>query len=298
LHLSEGSVPGPSLEFAQSSPEARQTQEHREELRECNRNDGLWRRAVLLLFPLQLGLEKNVNKLYMSCLLRYFELEASLGAMGGRPRMAHFFVGCQGRELLYVDPHVVQPAALHKASGEAKEGSDPYSFRNLPSVQAIPIERIDSSISLAFYCCCDADLQKLVSGLKKMEEVEENVPVRSEPFRPLELRSQQVHRPWCDADSLGQDFSFSESPCGDSPTLNFMLPKLSEDSSKAGNISRQSSFDLADEAICDPAESGVDDRSSQGAAVTAEADDVEVKCSKPKMCVGSAWSSIEAPVWQ
>ncbi|CAK0824248.1 unnamed protein product, partial [Prorocentrum cordatum] len=74
-----------------------------------------WQRAVLLLFPLQLGLGRHASEAHVDAVLRYFELASSLGAMGGRPRMAHFFVGRQGRELLYVDPHVVQPAALPEA---------------------------------------------------------------------------------------------------------------------------------------------------------------------------------------
>lgn len=50
-------------------------------------------KAVLLLFPMQLGIDKNVNEVHIPSLLRYFELPSSLGAMGGRPRMAHYFVG-------------------------------------------------------------------------------------------------------------------------------------------------------------------------------------------------------------
>jgi len=159
-----------------------------------------WQRAVLLLFPLQLGLEKCVSRASVPALLRYFELPTSLGAMGGRPRMAHFFVGRQGRELLYVDPHVVQPAAI---SSEA--------FHNTPTVQSIPVEHIDSSISFAFYCRNEADLADLLEGLRSIEASEENAPIHSEPTRPYALRTVQACGTppmlWCDEDNMGHSFT-------------------------------------------------------------------------------------------
>lgn len=223
-----------------------------------------WQRAVLLLFPLQLGLEKNVSEAHVPGLLRYFELQASLGAMGGRPRMAHFFVGRQGHNLLYVDPHVVQPAAVDgqgatanmpataplgstgtcqtaaqpalppsaavpppapveveiagefaheagtsseftkddrplgsvdtlrgsnsNAAGTSAHLASAETFRNTPTVQTIPIEHIDSSISFAFYCHDEADLQELLAGLKHIEASDANAPIRVEPTRPPALR--------------------------------------------------------------------------------------------------------------
>lgn len=164
-------------------------------------HNGRWQRAVLLLFPLQLGLEKYVSEDRTSAVLRYFELRSSLGAMGGRPRMAHFFVGRQGRGLMYVDPHVVQPAAVTgHTSAEANEGAGPASssctasdtFRNAPTVQTLPVEHIDSSISFAFYCRSEADLLELLADLRRIEAEEANAPIRSEPTRPAALRRPQV----------------------------------------------------------------------------------------------------------
>jgi len=251
-----------------------------------------WHRAVLLLFPLQLGLERNVSKYYVPALLRYFELQTSLGAMGGRPRMAHFFVGRQGSNLFYIDPHVVQQAALPSASGDVGErlnGSFAglHTFKNLPSVQAIPIEHIDSSISLAFYCCCDNDLAVLIASLKKIDETEENAPIRSEPVRPPELRLQK-------GESLHLDISGVPSDYDPSLATDLMLMEMAADSPSSGpadgdgplmemaaarkSRSRQSSFDLADAAIVE-------------ADVRNEA---QADSSKPNMNVGAAWACIEA----
>eukprot|EP00929_Paragymnodinium_shiwhaense_P097895 TRINITY_DN5947_c0_g1_i1.p1 TRINITY_DN5947_c0_g1~~TRINITY_DN5947_c0_g1_i1.p1 ORF type:complete len:1008 (-),score=213.18 TRINITY_DN5947_c0_g1_i1:133-3090(-) len=189
----------------------------------------LWPRGVLLLFPLQLGLEKHISEAHSSVVLRYFELSSSLGAMGGRPRMAHFFVGTRGRELLFVDPHVVQAAALLAStpttssdSRESRPGSDsateaeinnashsgrasneaspqprreaeaPFfsesTFLNTPMVQMMPVDHIDASISFAFYCRSEADLQTLLADLRRIDAREANAPIRAEPTRPAGLR--------------------------------------------------------------------------------------------------------------
>lgn len=161
--------------------------------------DARWQRSVLLLFPLQLGLEKCVSKEHTAAVLRYFETPSSLGAMGGRPRMAHFFVGRQGHGLLYVDPHVVQPAAtLDPASSDAKDPAGKLSprsasetFRNAPTVQTIPVEQIETSISFAFYLRSEADLKQLQEFLLKVEEEEGDGPIRSERSRPLALTAPQ-----------------------------------------------------------------------------------------------------------
>jgi hypothetical protein len=154
-----------------------------------------WNRAVLLLFPLQLGLEKHVSDAHVNAVLRYFELPSSLGAMGGRPRMAHFFVGRRCRELLYVDPHVVQPAAVSSSNtdGDEEEGE---TFVNTPTVQTIPVEHIDSSISFAFYCQSEADLRGLLAGVRRVEAAEANAPIRAEKTRPPALRPPGCQGPW------------------------------------------------------------------------------------------------------
>mmetsp|Transcript_40123 Transcript_40123/g.114690 ORF Transcript_40123/g.114690 Transcript_40123/m.114690 type:complete len:762 (-) Transcript_40123:348-2633(-) len=166
-----------------------------------------WDRGVLLLFPLQLGPHKYVSEARVPAVLRYLELQSSLGAMGGRPRMAHYLVGRQGRSLLYVDPHVVQPAAISGSEGEASEGAPGFAgtetFKNGPTVQIIPVEQIDSSISFAFYCRCEADLKELVEGLQRVEADEG--PIRSETTRPLALRLPQAL--WHDTDCLWSSFT-------------------------------------------------------------------------------------------
>lgn len=184
-----------------------------------------WKKAVLLLFPLQLGLDRYVNEAYIPSVLRYFELRSSLGAMGGRPRMAHFFVGRHGHDLLFVDPHVVQPAAI--PSDGPQYGSE--TFRNLATVQTMSIEQIDSSISLAFYCSSEADLAELVEGVRWIDSTQVNAPVRAEATRPPALRFPHMltgtaQSPWCDLEGMTPStdvFQYDDQILSMSPDLSF-----------------------------------------------------------------------------
>lgn len=75
------------------------------------RNDGVlgWNRPVLILVPLRLGLN-GVNPIYYSSLQHYFTLPQCVGIAGGRPSSSYYFVGVQGNQLFYIDPHHTKPS--------------------------------------------------------------------------------------------------------------------------------------------------------------------------------------------
>lgn len=248
-----------------------------------------WQRAVLLLFPLQLGLGKYVHERYASGALRYFELPSSLGAMGGRPRMAHFFVGRQERGLLYVDPHVVQAAVTASdnntdesvgADGGPSAASE--AFRNAPKVQTIEVEHIDSSISFAFYIRSEEDLAELLAGLRLIEADEADAPVRVERTRPLALRHPQVvDHSFLEGDPFGVDDAFLEADLAEV-----------ERPLQSGDCAR-------------PAGAGDDDGWDRGAdGGDSTADDLCLSASEQAppaggerraLCVGPAWADISTP---
>lgn len=63
-----------------------------------------WNRPVLVLVPLRLGLN-GVNPIYYNSLQHYFTLPQCVGIAGGRPSSSYYFVGAQGTQLFYIDPH-------------------------------------------------------------------------------------------------------------------------------------------------------------------------------------------------
>lgn len=68
-----------------------------------------WRPLVIMM-PLRLGIEK-LNLVYKEPILKVFQLPHTLGIIGGKPKMSLYFVGCQGEDLIYLDPHTVQTAS-------------------------------------------------------------------------------------------------------------------------------------------------------------------------------------------
>lgn len=102
-----------------------------------------WQVPLLLLIPLRLGLD-SLNQRYGKTLKEMFKLTGCVGAMGGRPNAALYFVGTQDEELLYLDPHKVQvtvgPMQRHtKLSSYTPNG-----------LERLPIRLADPSLCLGF----------------------------------------------------------------------------------------------------------------------------------------------------
>lgn len=68
-----------------------------------------WRRPVLILVGIRLGLE-SVNPIYYESVKATFSFPHSVGIAGGRPSSSYYFMGHQGNSLFYLDPHNVRPA--------------------------------------------------------------------------------------------------------------------------------------------------------------------------------------------
>ena len=72
-----------------------------------SQKDFEWNCSLLLLVPLRLGLDR-VNSDYLPVLVTILKHEFCLGIIGGKPMKSLYFVGTQGSDLLYLDPHFVQ----------------------------------------------------------------------------------------------------------------------------------------------------------------------------------------------
>eukprot|EP00047_Mylnosiga_fluctuans_P004820 m.236775 g.236775 ORF g.236775 m.236775 type:complete len:336 (-) comp13025_c0_seq1:389-1396(-) len=113
---------------------------------------------LLLLVPLRLGLQ-NLNPEYFPMLLDMLQLPHSIGAVGGRPNAAHYFVGTQDEDLIYLDPHVTQPAAPPGQLLQTYSCTTPYRMR---------LAQVDPSLCLGFLCSSVEDWQALAARLKEM----------------------------------------------------------------------------------------------------------------------------------
>ncbi|KAF9998221.1 Cysteine protease atg4 [Entomortierella chlamydospora] len=104
---------------------------------------------LLILVTIRLGIDK-LNPIYNEAIKSTFEFPQSLGIAGGRPSSSYYFVGYQGDDLFYLDPHHSRFVV------ETKELST-YTVEDLASyhcevIRKIDINAIDPSMLLAFYC--------------------------------------------------------------------------------------------------------------------------------------------------
>jgi len=141
--------------------------------------DQPWRSSLLLLVPLRLGLKKFDVKRYGPSLTKIFSYRQSLGCLGGHPRHALWFVGCDadGGALHGLDPHTVQQAPNLVRKGVDAQGDDRWevevtaeylrTFRCARGASECPLERIDPSLSLAFYCRDREEFDSLFAALRR-----------------------------------------------------------------------------------------------------------------------------------
>ncbi|KAF9357869.1 Cysteine protease atg4 [Mortierella sp. AD094] len=104
---------------------------------------------LLILVTIRLGIDK-LNPIYNEAIKSTFEFPQSLGIAGGRPSSSYYFVGYQGDDLFYLDPH------HSRCVVETKELST-YTVEDFASyhcevIRKIDINAIDPSMLLAFYC--------------------------------------------------------------------------------------------------------------------------------------------------
>lgn len=73
--------------------------------------------SVLILIPLRLGID-NLNPIYISAIKNFFEIPNCCGIAGfplinlnfsGRPNSSLYFIGIEGDNLIYLDPHTNRP---------------------------------------------------------------------------------------------------------------------------------------------------------------------------------------------
>ena len=107
------------------------------------RASGSWQ-PLLLMVPLRLGLDR-LNGAYICSLQSLLALPQSIGFVGGRPGKSYYFVGCQGEQLLYLDPHEVQPAL---SASRLDVASCHYSR----GLRMMAISQIDPSLACACPC--------------------------------------------------------------------------------------------------------------------------------------------------
>ncbi|KAH9620958.1 hypothetical protein KSS87_004417 [Heliosperma pusillum] len=128
--------------------------------------------ALLLLVPLVLGLEK-INLRYVPLLKATFAFPQSLGILGGKPGVSTYIIGVQDDNAFYLDPHEAQPVVDIK-KGDLEADTSSY-HSNV--VRHIPLESIDSSLAIGFYCRDRDDFDDFCSRASMLVDESNGAPL-------------------------------------------------------------------------------------------------------------------------
>uniref|UniRef100_A0A9L0S4F8 Cysteine protease n=1 Tax=Equus caballus TaxID=9796 RepID=A0A9L0S4F8_HORSE len=126
-------------------------------------------KPLLLIVPLRLGINQ-INPVYVDAFKECFKMPQSLGALGGKPNNAYYFIGFLGDELIFLDPHTTQTFVDTEENGTV----DDQTFHCLQSPQRMNILNLDPSVALGFFCKEEKDFDSWCSLVQK-EILKENL---------------------------------------------------------------------------------------------------------------------------
>ncbi|XP_068732115.1 cysteine protease ATG4B-like isoform X1 [Montipora capricornis] len=118
-------------------------------------------RPLLLFIPLRLGLSE-MNSVYNEPFKACFKFRHSVGAIGGKPNHAYYFIGFYGNNLLYLDPHTTQQAVNPEKMSQIPDESYHCVY---PS--RMNISDLDPSIALGFFCNTEEEFDDLCAQINE-----------------------------------------------------------------------------------------------------------------------------------
>ncbi|XP_019395978.1 PREDICTED: cysteine protease ATG4A isoform X1 [Crocodylus porosus] len=145
-------------------------------------------KPLLLIIPLRLGIN-HINPIYIDAFKECFKMPQSLGALGGKPNNAYYFIGFLGNELIYLDPHTTQIFVDSEENGMV----DDQSFHCQQAPHRMKIMNLDPSVALGFFCkeekdfdnwCSLAQKEILKQQSLRMFELVQKHPPHWPPFIP------------------------------------------------------------------------------------------------------------------
>ncbi|KAG5877386.1 hypothetical protein JTB14_027997 [Gonioctena quinquepunctata] len=121
-------------------------------------------KPLLLIVPLRLGLT-DINPIYISGLQKCFQFKQSLGVIGGKPNVALYFIGCVGKEVIYLDPHNTQKTGFVE-NKETEEQIEIDLSYHCKYASRINILKMDPSVAVCFFCKTESDFNELCQKVK------------------------------------------------------------------------------------------------------------------------------------
>lgn len=152
-------------------------------LEQCESDVNIWK-PLLLIIPLRLGLHE-VNPIYIPGLKKCFEIDGSVGMIGGKPSQGYFFIGYVGEEALFLDPHTAQRSGSVGTKVTPDEIEMDETFHQ-KFVNRIDFKHIDPSLAICFLCRNRIEFDRLIErfqselmhapGVQPLFEVSKRMP--------------------------------------------------------------------------------------------------------------------------
>jgi cysteine protease ATG4 len=112
---------------------------------------------VMILVPVRLGIQ-CLNPVYIPSLKTFLSFPQSLGIIGGKPHSAFYLVGYQDNQVLYMDPHFVQPTV------SVEDHAFPIESYHMEIPQAMAFADIDPSLALGFLCSTQTEFENFCAN--------------------------------------------------------------------------------------------------------------------------------------
>jgi cysteine protease ATG4 len=106
-------------------------------------------KPILILAPLRLGIDA-LHPNYYATLKALFQLPWFVGIAGGKPNSSLYFIGCQGDDFIYLDPHFSRPALETKPLMYYTMSDFGTYHCTVP--RKIHVSHLDPSMMLSFFC--------------------------------------------------------------------------------------------------------------------------------------------------
>jgi cysteine protease ATG4 len=121
---------------------------------------------TIILLGIRLGPDR-ITPVYHEALKASLTYPQSIGIAGGRPSSSHYFVGCQGDNFFYFDPHETRPALPYHTSPEdyIEEELSTVHTRRLRSLK---IGEMDPSMLMGFLIKDEADWEDWKRRLRQV----------------------------------------------------------------------------------------------------------------------------------
>ncbi|KAF2176323.1 autophagy-related protein-like protein 4 [Zopfia rhizophila CBS 207.26] len=129
-------------------------------------SDGMFQ-PTLILVGTRLGIDK-ITPVYWEALKSSLQMPQSIGIAGGRPSASHYFVGTQGSQFFYLDPHETRRQLPYYSDLSLYTPEDIASCHTR-RLRRIEIREMDPSMLIAFLVRDEADFEDWKQGVVSVQ---------------------------------------------------------------------------------------------------------------------------------